>query len=177
MRSVSNTHLCALQAHYFCFGHWIPDGTGTEQWEAQQFALLDVPQKGFLFTAPPLRAQGYELHRGVGYYKIHSEPKTWHEARQICAEEGGHLAIINSEEESKLMNSMFAPVVAKLNLWCAFIGFHDLYNEGRYLTVFGKLSLSKDIERTEYILSWRCIYRSQSRDSSVSIVSRTGWTA
>ena len=141
MQTLSNTPTCALQAHYFCFGHRIPDGTGTEQSEVQHFVLLDVPQKGFLFTAPPLRAQGYELHRGVGYYKIHGELKTWHEARQICAQEGGHLAIINSEEESKVLQSMFAPVAANLNVVWAFIGFHDLYNEGRYLTVFGKESL------------------------------------
>jgi len=138
--------MCALQAHYFCSGHRIPDGTGTEQSEAQQFAPLDVPQKCFLFTAPPLRAPGYELHRGVGYYKIHSELKTWHEARQICAQEGGHLAIINSEEESKVLQSIFAPVAAKLNVVWVFIGFHDLYVEGQYLTVFGKEPLSKVIE-------------------------------
>ena len=144
--------MCALQAHYFCFGHRIPEGTLTEQSDAQQFALIDVPQKGFLFTVPPLRAQGYVLHRGVGYYKIHSELKTWHEARQICAQEGGHLAIINSEEESIVLRSMFAPVAAKLKESGAFIGFHDLYNEGQYLTVFGKESLSKDIESTKYDL-------------------------
>ena len=152
MRSVSNTFICALEAYYFCVGHRIPDGTVTEQSEAQHFALLDVPQRGFLFTAPPLRAPGYELHRGVGYYKIHSELKTWHEALQICAQEGGHLAIINSEEESKVLQSMFAPVAAKLNVVWIFIGFHDLYNEGQYLTVFGKVSLSKDIEHMEYEL-------------------------
>lgn len=88
-------------------------------------------------TAPPLRAgPGYELHRGVGYYKLHSELKTWHEARQICAQEGGHLAIINSEEESKVLQSIFAPAAAKLRVVWAFIGFHDLYIEGQYLTVF-----------------------------------------
>jgi len=88
-------------------------------------------------TAPPLRAgPGYELHRGVGYYKIHSELKTWHEARQICAQEGGHLAIINSEEESKVLQSIFAPVAAQLKKVWVFIGFHDLYNEGQYLTIF-----------------------------------------
>ena len=144
--------MCALQALYICFGHRIPDDTGTEQWEVQHFALLDVPQKGFLFTVPPFRAQGYELRRGVGYYKIHSVPKTWNEALQICAQEGGHLAIINSEEESKVLQSMFAPVAAKLNVVWIFIGFHDLYNEGQYLTVFGKVSLSKDIEHMEYVL-------------------------
>jgi hypothetical protein len=84
----------------------------------------------------------------VGYYKIHSELKTWQEARQICAQEGGHLAIINSEEESGVLRSVFAPVAAKLKgVWAySYIGFHDLYNEGQYLTIFGKESLSKIIE-------------------------------
>jgi len=50
------------------------------------------------------------------------------------------------------LQSMFAPVAAKLKESGAFIGFHDLYNEGQYLTVFGKKSLSKDIERTKYEL-------------------------
>jgi len=145
--------MCSPKVHYFWFSHRIPDGTGTEQSVAQQFVLLDVPQKCFLFTAPPLRAPGYELHRGVGYYKIHSELKTWHEARQICAQEGGHLAIINTEEESKVLQSMFGPVAAKLNVVWVLIGFHDLYDEGQYLTVFGKESLSKDTEHMKYIMS------------------------
>jgi hypothetical protein len=92
-----------------------------------------------LFTAPPLRAgPGYELHRGIGYYKVHSEPKTWHEARRICADEGAHLAIVNSEEESKVLQSILRPVAARLKTVWAFVGFHDLYEEGQYLTIFGK---------------------------------------
>ena len=83
----------------------------------------------------------------MGYYKIHSELKTWHEARQICAQEGGYLAIINSDEESKVMQSIFGPVAAKLIADWVFIGFHDLYDEGQYLTVFGKESLSKVVEQ------------------------------
>jgi hypothetical protein len=81
----------------------------------------------------------------VGYYKIHSERKAWHEARQICAQEGCHLAIINSEEESKVLQSIFAPVAANLSVGAVLIGFHDLYNEGQYLTIFGKESLSNCI--------------------------------
>jgi hypothetical protein len=73
----------------------------------------------------------------VGYYKLHSEPKTWQEARKICAQEGAHLAILNSEEESKVLQSMFAPVAARLRVEWAFVGFHDLYAEGQYLTIFG----------------------------------------
>jgi hypothetical protein len=89
----------------------------------------------------------------MGYYKIHSEPKTWHEARQICAHEGGYLAIINSEEESKVLQSIFATVAARLKETWVLIGFHDLYNEGQYLTVFGKQSHSKIIEHT-YLLTY-----------------------
>jgi len=88
----------------------------------------------------------------VGYYKIHSERKTWHEARKICAQEGGHLAIINSVEESEVLQSIFAPVATELNVVWVSIGFHDLYHEGQYLTIFGKESLSKCIEHTEYII-------------------------
>jgi hypothetical protein len=134
----------ALQTYHFCFHHRIRNGIGTK---AYQFALLYIPEKGFLFTAPPPRAgPGYELHRGMGYYKIHSEPKTWPEARRVCAQEGGHLTIINSEEESKVLQSIFAPVAAGLKTIWVLIGFHDLYNEGQYLTVFGKQSHSKIIE-------------------------------
>jgi hypothetical protein len=92
----------------------------------------------------------------VGYYKIHSELKTWHEARQICAQEGGHLAIINSEDESKVLQKIFAPMDEKQSGKCknyAFIGFHDLYEEGQYLTVFGKEWLSKIIEHMYYNLN------------------------
>jgi hypothetical protein len=146
--------VCALQAHCFCFGHRTHNGNGTDHLETRQFALLDVRHQGFLFTAPPPRAgPGYELHRGLGNYKIHSDLKTWLEARQTCAQEGGHLAIINSEEESEVLQSIFAPVAAQLKQVWVFIGFHDLYNEGQYLTIFGKELLSKCIEYMEYIMA------------------------
>ena len=78
--------MSALQTYHICFRPRIRNGISTK---AHQFALLYVPEKGILLTAPPPRAgPGYELHRGMGYYKIHSEPKTWHEARQICVQEG-----------------------------------------------------------------------------------------
>ena len=85
----------------------------------------------------------------MGYYKIHSELKNWQEAREICEQEGGHLAIINSEEESKVLQEIFAPVAAKVKGVWVFIGFHDLYKEGQYLTIFGKESLSNFIEHME----------------------------
>lgn len=112
---------------------------GIEQWRTVPCALLLLRRCYPLFTAPPLRAgPGYELHRGIGYYKVHSEPRTWQEARRICADEGAHLAIVNSEEESKVLQSILAPVAARLKTVWAFVGFHDLYEEGQYVTIFGK---------------------------------------
>jgi hypothetical protein len=141
--------------HYRLIDYFLPLNTQWYWHRAVRGSPVCAAQrlsKRFLFTAPPIRAPGYELHRGVGYYKIHSERKTWYEARQICAQEGGHLAIINSEEEFKVLQSMLAPVAAKVNEVWAFIGFHDLFNEGQYLTIFGKESLSKIIEHMHYNL-------------------------
>jgi len=41
------------------------------------------------------------------------------------------------------LQSIFAPVAANLSVGAVLIGFHDLYNEGQYLTVFGMESLSR----------------------------------
>ncbi|XP_023724386.1 hemolymph lipopolysaccharide-binding protein isoform X3 [Cryptotermes secundus] len=141
-----------INSHRNQTGHWIsqvwlqhsPDShTVTSPWmvEVEQNTAsckgVESVQLVATLTAPPIRAgPGYELRRGVGYYKIHTEPKTWQEARQICEQEGAHLAVINSEEESKVLQSLFAPVAAKLKVAWAFVGFHDLYNEGQYLTIF-----------------------------------------
>jgi hypothetical protein len=42
---------------------------------------------------------------------------------------------------------MFAPVAARLKVEWAFIGFHDLYTEGQYLTIFGVWSYSNNGKR------------------------------
>jgi hypothetical protein len=92
--------------------------------------------------APPgCSTPGYELFPGVGYYKLHKYGKTWDQARKICKEEGGNLVIINSEEESKVLQHLFAlaPNIHGVNHNdFAFIGFHDRFVEGEYLTIFGK---------------------------------------
>jgi hypothetical protein len=90
-------------------------------------------------------APGYELFPGVGYYKFHKSGKTWDEARKICKQEGGHLVIINSEEESKVLQNLFAraPNIQGVNHNdYAFIGIHDRFVEGEYLTIFGKTTNS-----------------------------------
>jgi hypothetical protein len=81
----------------------------------------------------------------VGYYKFHKTGTTWLEAEEICKQEGGYLAIMNSEEESKVLQELFASEPnlqdAENNKY-AFIGFDDAYHEGDYRTIFGKNSCS-----------------------------------
>nr|CAD7452199.1 unnamed protein product [Timema tahoe] len=101
-----------------------------------------------LVKAPPPRAgPGYEAIHGLGYYKLHTELKTWEEARRVCAEEGAHLAIVNSKVEMDVILNIWGRhpniIDSYLNSY-AHIGFHDLYTEGNYLTVLGDSLLSTD---------------------------------
>ncbi|XP_069694757.1 hemolymph lipopolysaccharide-binding protein-like [Periplaneta americana] len=101
------------------------DGT-----EAVKFsATVTVPPPPT--PAPP----GYELAEGLGYYKLHSTLLIWEEARLACQREGANLAVLNSEEEAAQLERMYR---ANPNLKDnAFLGFHDLFQEGHYVTIFG----------------------------------------
>jgi hypothetical protein len=95
-------------------------------------------------SAPPPRAPtapGYNLVPGLGYYKFHTAGKTWDGARRTCDQEGAHLAVINSEAELNVLKNLFHSVPkirgVKYNQY-AYIGFHDRFSEGEYLTIFGK---------------------------------------
>ncbi|XP_049961674.1 macrophage mannose receptor 1-like [Schistocerca serialis cubense] len=84
---------------------------------------------------------GYELFPGVGFYKLHTTTDTWENARRKCEAEGGHLAIINSEMEASTLQAIFKrhPVIHD-TVWndFALVGFHDQFNEGQYVTVYGE---------------------------------------
>jgi len=94
-----------------------------------------------MLAAPSVHVgPGYELFPGVGYYKFHSKSATWNDAWNICTQEGAHLAIVNSEAESKVLKEIFSRFPKLQDVTYndfAFIGFHDLYNEGLYLTIYG----------------------------------------
>nr|CAD7259886.1 unnamed protein product [Timema shepardi] len=99
-----------------------------------------------LVKAPPPRAgPGYETIHGLGYYKLHTELSPWEEARRVCAEEGAHLAVVNSKVEMDVILNIWGrhPNImdSYLNSF-AHVGFHDLYTEGNYLTVLGDSLLS-----------------------------------
>ncbi|CAK1595717.1 unnamed protein product [Parnassius mnemosyne] len=76
-------------------------------------------------------------------YKFHTVPRTWSRAYMACSAEGGYLAIINSEEEARLIKEIFAkhpPASLLGNIWkaVAFVGFHDWNQHGEWLTIHGE---------------------------------------
>nr|AQY54446.1 immulectin 10 [Hepialus xiaojinensis] len=76
-------------------------------------------------------------------YKLHLEPKTWSEAFTICHAEQSYLAIINNDVEAKLLKETLAKHpkdTLKGNFYKdgAYLGFHDQFTEGEFVTVFGQ---------------------------------------
>lgn len=94
---------------------------------------------------PEMVDKGYQLI-GNSYYKIHTYGTFWDRARRTCISEGAHLAVINSFKEALHLGVLLRNVTSLIDNaefnHSAFIGFHDMYEEGEYLTIFGKSLLS-----------------------------------
>ena len=79
--------------------------------------------------------------KGLGYYKLHTEERTWNEAKSICEKEGAHLGIINSKKEVKVYVEMRNRLPRLFNDWkddTLYVGVSDIDNEGEWVTIFGK---------------------------------------
>ncbi|XP_049948981.1 hemolymph lipopolysaccharide-binding protein-like isoform X2 [Schistocerca serialis cubense] len=88
-------------------------------------------------TSPPPRVGAdYKFFRNVGYYKLHTEKMNWENARRTCAKEGAHLAIVNSVAEENAIREVMR--AHSSDNFAAFIGFHDIFKEGEYVTVLGE---------------------------------------
>ncbi|KAG8235612.1 hypothetical protein J437_LFUL014657 [Ladona fulva] len=86
---------------------------------------------------PPARPPSYELFPGVGYYKFYPEgAMTYYQASSTCKNDGGHLAILNSEAEMVVLRNLYGRNKdAKSFAW---LGFNDIAVEGKYETIFGQ---------------------------------------
>ena len=80
---------------------------------------------------------GYELLPGFGYYKAHLERKTWAETVAACEQEGTHLLILNSAEEARELGRFMKK--HGIENHDIFVGAHDRYTEGNWVTLFSKL--------------------------------------
>ncbi|XP_054001326.1 hemolymph lipopolysaccharide-binding protein-like [Hylaeus anthracinus] len=80
----------------------------------------------------------YVVTPGIGAHKLHTRKLKWNAARKSCENEGGYLVVPNSlAEEAVLIKSMQAA-----NIDNAWLGIHDLFEEGDWMTVMGE-SLEK----------------------------------
>ncbi|PSN41356.1 Hemolymph lipopolysaccharide-binding protein [Blattella germanica] len=83
---------------------------------------------------------GYEFVPGLGYYKIHTDVKTWHGAYATCAKEGAYLAIINSVYEFSILRELWDRHPKITDEWTnnyAYLGISDLETHKNFLTIFG----------------------------------------
>ena len=95
--------------------------------------LESVAQQKFIPTPQHSPApDGYKLIPSIGYYKFHKWASTWKEAVDVCAAEGAHLLILNSEQEEKDLK------LFNRELTLIWMGVHDQYEEGNYVTLFSK---------------------------------------
>lgn len=75
-------------------------------------------------------------------YKFHNKPKTFMPAFFTCSAEGGHLAIINNEEELKVINEIHAlyppsKITGHNDKYSAFLGFYYEEDVGDWTTIHG----------------------------------------
>ncbi|KZC07009.1 Hemolymph lipopolysaccharide-binding protein [Dufourea novaeangliae] len=70
----------------------------------------------------------------MGAYKYHSRRQVWSAAQRSCLEEGGRLAILNTDEEEKFLLEW----IQREKVDEAWLGIHDLFEEGEWITLTGE---------------------------------------
>ncbi|XP_047987458.1 secretory phospholipase A2 receptor-like [Leguminivora glycinivorella] len=91
-------------------------------------------------------AAGYKYEpRTNSCYKLHTNAKKWHEAAKVCHSEGGHLAVVNSDEEAEVLKEIFAMYPPKTVTGAkhddvAIVGVWkwDDNRDGDWLTIYGQ---------------------------------------
>ncbi|XP_077297689.1 macrophage mannose receptor 1-like isoform X2 [Arctopsyche grandis] len=96
-------------------------------------------------------AHGYTLEPiSKKRFKFVAEQRTWPEARTMCCEEGGQLAVIESMNEKDLLLKMFTDAKTAGNISVgsqAYLGYHDIFKEGSFFSVDGKdLTLNEHVK-------------------------------
>ncbi|XP_033338706.2 hemolymph lipopolysaccharide-binding protein [Megalopta genalis] len=81
-----------------------------------------------------LERDDYVLKPGIGAYKLHRRKIRWNHARKSCVDEGGNLAILNNAEEERYL----ADWLRKERVDRAFLGVHDQFEEGDWVTYNGE---------------------------------------
>ncbi|XP_029665635.1 hemolymph lipopolysaccharide-binding protein-like isoform X1 [Formica exsecta] len=111
---------------------------GPNQWKTQN--NVDLIEKA---------GNDYLITPGIAAHKLHIRKLTWNKARKACIQEGGHLAIINSNSEEKILIRILEENKASE----AWLGIHEFYEEGGWNTI-----MDESLEATGYS-KWTKMYR------------------
>ncbi len=86
-------------------------------------------------TAAPTGPVAGEVFEGHHYEVfLERDVLTWEDAQRFCLEQGGHLAVISSEEENDFLRAL----LDKRGFKSAYFGFSDAANEGEWEWVTGE---------------------------------------
>ncbi|XP_014209582.1 hemolymph lipopolysaccharide-binding protein-like [Copidosoma floridanum] len=130
----ASLHLCARNGTVSVEVHGKPRKNGTS---CQCQAITPQPSG----QSRLVMRDDYAHTPGVGFHKLHTVARTWNDARHACEDEGGHLAIVNSKAEEEAMLNAYrsaGPIQGGSNADEAFLGVHDFYREGEWVTIFGE---------------------------------------
>ncbi|CAH2050273.1 unnamed protein product, partial [Iphiclides podalirius] len=75
-------------------------------------------------------------HAFKTFYRLHDLSTTWHQARQICEAEGTSLLVPGSIEEMENLKLLLSNM--KAHYTAIFIGIHDQFSEGDFVTTKGE---------------------------------------
>ncbi|XP_069695698.1 hemolymph lipopolysaccharide-binding protein-like [Periplaneta americana] len=146
----------SINSHRNLTGHWVTQVKVEHGAKSKQTGALDVDIEHTTkkyetsetiliiatITAPPQRpGRDYELVQDFGYYKLHTEPRNWHNAREKCVKEGGHIVVINSEKEFEAIRKIWDRYPTITDDWrntYTFVGVSDLETTKKFITIFGE---------------------------------------
>ncbi|XP_068626858.1 C-type mannose receptor 2-like [Battus philenor] len=75
-------------------------------------------------------------HAFKTFYRLHDLATDWHQARQICEAEGTSLLVPGSLEEMENLKLLISNM--KAHYTAIFIGIHDQFSEGDFVTIKGE---------------------------------------
>ncbi|XP_023951363.1 C-type mannose receptor 2-like [Bicyclus anynana] len=115
--------------------------------EVHPYMCFKKKTKNMVFNGCGTFDSAYNLDPRTGScYKFHRVPRNWTRAFMTCAAEGGHLVIINSQQEANVVRELFAKnprnTIIATNLDgmkdVIHIGFHDWDERDAWHTIDGK---------------------------------------
>ncbi|KMQ94239.1 hemolymph lipopolysaccharide-binding protein [Lasius niger] len=124
------------------------NGNNNQNVGLEVYYIYNEEQFKRLLPSSKERLKDYIVTPGISAHKLNPRKLTWNKARQACIQEGGHLAIINLESEEKILLRM----LQEENIGVAWLGVHDYFEEGDWVTVKGETL--ENIGYTRWTTKW-----------------------